>query len=207
MRLFKLDHIVKVLHTCQIYANITVAIQKIFVIVYSFLCQFLCGYFDYYYFKLLWVRYWNRWNQDQWRFNQMPKSGYGFVNGSDGFTETGTETRFGFDKSIMLLVWFCLSCGLLKTVEWGGLPVRNMVICMWLVSICYANVFSQTVQLLPCQGAFQMSTFADFLQLYLLTKAYYYFYYLYCLAVATGKGEFMHISLESMMDGKSYIIV
>jgi len=57
MQLFKLDHIVKVLHTCQIYANITVAIQKIFVIVYNFLCQFLCGYFDYYYFKLLWVRY------------------------------------------------------------------------------------------------------------------------------------------------------
>ena len=52
--MYKLDRIVKVLRTCQIHANITVVVHKIiFVIIYNLLCQLLCRYFYYFYFKHL----------------------------------------------------------------------------------------------------------------------------------------------------------
>jgi len=47
----------KGLHTCEIHTNITTIVQKtIFVTIYSSLCQFLCHYFYYCHFKLLWFR-------------------------------------------------------------------------------------------------------------------------------------------------------
>jgi len=54
--------------------------------------------------------------QYQWWFHHIPETGFGFINGSHGFTETGTEIHFSFDKWITLF-YMSMKSGQIKIIQ------------------------------------------------------------------------------------------
>jgi len=67
--------------------------KLILVITYNFLCQFSCRCFSH--FRSFAIE---TGETEIDEFHQIPNTSFGFVNRSHGFTNTGTETRFGFHE-------------------------------------------------------------------------------------------------------------